>query len=396
MLRRILTTWILAMAITNGAMAQETPQPPAQTSPPAKPSQAPKAKVVPAQPVTPMPRPAPVPRVYTTPRADEDREAQAAPLTMKVARNAHVAVSSRMVNVRITGVDGDMLEATATSDEGTHPVKAQTSGDEANPKILIYVPLTPGRHADRDVTLHIKLPRYATIEAVESLTGDINVSGIDAPVVVNTNNGQITVTHVASLKASTRHGEITAREIKGDAIARSTNGDLTLENIGGDVDVAATNGSLNVRNTAGDLRAALTVGEVVAYCVKGRAEVNTVSGSIQLFGVNGDVEAVSTSGEVTFAGRIRAGGRYKLKSISGAIEMHIQADAPGFTATLITYNGDIETLFPLKLDSQGSVGSINRRIIGRFGDGSAQLLLDSFNGGVRLAKAKAEELKACK
>ena len=261
---------------------------------------------------------------------------------------------------------------------------------------MIYVPLTPGRHTDRDVNLIIRLPRYATIEAIESLTGDIDVSGIDAPVVVNTNNGQITVARVASLKASTRQGEITAREIKGDTTARSTNGDLTLENIGGDVDVAATNGSLNVRNAGGDLRAALTVGEVVAYCIKGRAEVNTVSGSIQLFGVSGDVEAVSTSGEVTFAGRIRAGGRYKLRSISGAIEMHIQPDAPGFTATLMTYNGDIETLFPLKLDSQASGGSMNRRIIGRFGDGSAQLLLGSFNGGVRLAKAKAEELKACK
>ncbi|MEN3331281.1 MAG: hypothetical protein V7641_646 [Blastocatellia bacterium] len=384
------------MAITNGAaaLAQETPQPPAQTPTPAKPSQAPKAKVVPAQPAT--PRPAPLPRVLVTPRADEDSEAQATPLTMKVARNAHIAVSSRMVNVRITGVDGDTLEATATSDEGTHQVKAQASGDEANPKIMIYVPLMSGRRADRDVHLNIKLPRYATIEAVESLTGDIEVSGIDAPVAVNTDNGQITVVRVASLKASTRHGEITAREIKGDATARSTNGDLTLENIGGDVDVAATNGSLNVRNAGGDVRANLTVGEVIAYCIKGRAEVNTVSGSIQLFGVSGDVEAVSTSGEVTFAGRIRAGGRYKLKSISGAIEMHIQPDAPGFTATLITYNGDIETLFPLKLDSQASSGSINRRIIGRFGDGSAQLLLDSFNGGVRLAKAKAEELKACK
>jgi DUF4097 and DUF4098 domain-containing protein YvlB len=386
------------MAMMNGALAlaQETPLPPAQTPSPAKPAQAPKAKVAPAQPATPAPRPPARPRVLVTPRADEDNEVQATPLTMKVARNARIAVSSRTVNVHITGVDGDTLEAAATGDEGAHQVKAQTSGDEANPKILIYVPLTPGHHAGGDVNLNIKLPRYATVESIESLTGDIEVSGIDAPVAVNTNNGTVTIVRVASLKASSRHGEITAREIKGDAVARSTNGDLTLENIGGDIDAAATNGSLSVRNAAGDLRANLTVGEVVAHCIKGRAEVNTVSGSIQLFGVGGDVDAVSTSGEVTFAGRIRAGGRYKLKSISGAIEMHIQADAPGFIATLTTWNGDIETLFPLKLDSQGSVGSINRRIIGRFGDGSAQLVLDSFNGGVRLAKAKADELKACK
>src|SRR5438270_8881631 len=211
MLRRILTALTLAMAITNGAMAraQETPPPPATTPPPAQTPQAPKAKIAPAQPVPLTPRVAPparTPQPYI-PRAGEESEAQAGPLTMKIARNARIAVSSRMVNVRITGVDGDTLEATATSDEGAHLVKAQTSGDEANPKILIYVPLTPGRHTDRDVNLIIRLPRYATIEAIESLTGDIDVSGIDAPVVVNTNNGQITVARVASLKASTRHGE---------------------------------------------------------------------------------------------------------------------------------------------------------------------------------------------
>lgn len=393
MLRRTLTILTLAIAIGGAAAtrAQETPLP----SP-----QSPKAKAVPAPPVKTTPRiaPTPAPRVFATPTPPgvEDNETQAAPLTMKVPRNARVAVNSKLVNIHITGIDGDTLEATATSDEGTHPVKAQTTGDEANPKILIFVPQAYGRHGGREVNLNIRLPRYAALDAVESINGDIEVSGIDAPVAVSTNNGAITVVRVASVKASTRQGEITAREIKGDATARSTNGEITMADIGGTIDAAATNGSLNVRNAAGDLRANLTVGEVIAQCVKGRAEVNTVSGDIQLVGVSGDVEAVSTSGQVSLVGRIRTGGRYKLKSISGEIEMHIQPDAPGFTATLTTYNGEIETAFPLKLDSQASGGSTNRRIIGRFGDGSAQLMLDSFSGGVRLAKAKSDELKACK
>jgi DUF4097 and DUF4098 domain-containing protein YvlB len=385
MLRRILTTLILAMAMAGAVVAQETP-----TSP-AKAPQAPKAKITPA---TPAPHAAP--RVYVTPAPYVAGEGQTTPLTMKIARNARIAVSSRSVNIHIIGIDGETLEATASSSEGPFPVKAQTTGDEDSPKILIYVPVTMGRRNDAEINLQIKLPRYAAVESVESVAGNIEINGIDAPVAVNTSNGQISIARVASLKASTRHGEITAREIKGDAVARSMNGDLTFEDIGGAIDAAATNGSLNVRNAAGDLRANLTVGDVVASCVKGRAEVNTVSGSIQLLGVGGDVEAVSTSGEVTFAGRIRADGRYRLKSISGEIDMHIQQDAPGFTATLITWNGEIETLFPLKLDTQASGGSTNRRIIGRFGNGGAQLTLDSFSGGVRLAKAKPEELKACK
>lgn len=380
------------MAMTSGAaLAQETPQPPATTQPPARtrPAQAPRPE--PAQPRATTPRQPGY--VYVTPLPGQE---QVTPLSMKVARNVRVAVTSQRVNIHINGVDGDTLEASATSDAGPYPVKAQNSGDEANPKVLIYVPVTMARRAAREINLYVKLPRYVTIDAVESSTGDIEVSGMEAPVAVNTNNGTITVVRVASLKASTRHGEITAREIKGDAVARSTNGDLTFENIGGAIDAAATNGSLNVQNAAGDLRANMTVGDVTAQCIKGRAEVNTVSGAIELVGVGGDIEAISTSGEVSFTGRIRNGGRYRLKSISGAIEMHIQPDAPGFTATLTTYNGEIDTAFPLKLESQASGGSTNRRLVGRFGDGSTQLILDSFSGGVQLAKAKADALKVCK
>ena len=378
------------MAMTSGAaLAQETPQPPATTRPSVKAKPAPKA--VPATPRAATPRPPA--SVYVMPLPGQE---QVTPLSMKVARNVRVAVTSQRVNIHINGVDGDTLEASATSDEGPYPVKAQNSGDEANPKVLIYVPVTMVRRAAHEINLYVKLPRYVTIDAVESSTGDIQVSGMEAPVAVNTNNGAITVVRVASLKASTRHGDITAREIKGDAVARSTNGDLTFENIGGAVDAAATNGSLNVQNAAGDLRANMTVGDVTAQCIKGRAEVNTVSGAIELVGVGGDIEAISTSGEVSFTGRIRNGGRYRLKSISGAIEMHIQPDAPGFTATLTTYNGEIDTAFPLKLESQASGGSTNRRLVGRFGDGSTQLTLDSFSGGVQLAKAKADALKVCK
>jgi len=225
--------------------AQETPQPPAKAP------QAPKAKVAPA---TPAPAPHAAPRVYVTPRSLESGDGQATPLTMKVVRNARIAVSSRSVNVHIIGIDGETLEATASNNEGPFPVKAQTSGDEASPKILIYVPLTMGRRNDSEINLQIKLPRYAAVESVESVAGNIEINGIDAPVAVNTTNGQISIARVASLKASTRHGEITAREIKGDAVARSMNGDLTFEDIGGAIDAAATNGSLNVRNAAGDLR----------------------------------------------------------------------------------------------------------------------------------------------
>ncbi len=115
-----------------------------------------------------------------------------------------------------------------------------------------------------------------------------------------------------------------------------------------------------------------------------------------LAGIGGDVEATSASGSVLFTGPIRADGNYRLKSLSGEIEMAIQPDVPGFNATLITYSGDIETDFPIKVDSPMQGGPINRRVSGKYGKGGAQVTLDSFSGTVKIGKATAAQLKECK
>jgi DUF4097 and DUF4098 domain-containing protein YvlB len=104
------------------------------------------------------------------------------------------------------------------------------------------------------------------------------------------------------------------------------------------------------------------------------------------------VDANTASGEVLFRGRIQAGGRYRLKTISGEVEMSIQPDPPGFTVTMSSYTGELETDFPLKVESQ-SQSRVNRRVIGRYGDGQAQLTLDSFSGSVRILKGGSGECK---
>src|SRR2546423_14683288 len=106
-----------------GPRAQGPPQPTATPQPP--------ARTRPATPRATTPRPPA--GVYVAPLPGEE---QPTPLTMKVARNVRVAVTSQRVNVPISGIDGDTLEATASIDEGPYPLKAQTSDDEPNPKTM--------------------------------------------------------------------------------------------------------------------------------------------------------------------------------------------------------------------------------------------------------------------
>jgi DUF4097 and DUF4098 domain-containing protein YvlB len=161
------------------------------------------------------------------------------------------------------------------------------------------------------------------------------------------------------------------------------------------VDVSATNGDVQVRNAESDVRATSATGDIDVRCAKGRAEVSSASGSIVLIGIGGDAEASTASGDVAFKSAIRAGGNYRLRSISGEVEMTLQPDPPGFTATLITYSGEIDTAFPLKLDSGLPSGEKNRRVTGRYGDGQTKITLDSFSGTVRIVKGAAAALKDC-
>jgi hypothetical protein len=385
---------------TGAALAQDS-------APKAKPpkEKAPKAKIAEPyeEPPTPTPSPMPSPKlpgVFVRPVPsvrpyEQTPKGPIEPFKMKITRGTRIAVTSKAVNVTITGIDGDTLQATASSEAGTEPVKAEVSGESERPRVMLYVPATTPRRS-RAVSLEIKVPRFAEIDAVESTTGDIDVTDIEGPVAISNGSGTVTVKRTGALKVNTRSGEITATTVKGDLTARTQHGNIEVKDVTGAMDVVATNGNVEAHNVGGEVRANLAVGNVELYCAKGRVEANTASGSITLVGIGGDVEATTASGEIMFKGPIRASGRYRLKSISGEVEMAIQSSPPGFTAMLSTYSGEIETAFPLKVEKPLQGGPLNRRINGRFGDGGAQITLDSFNSGVKLAKGTPADWKECK
>ena len=80
--------------------------------------------------------------------------------------------------------------------------------------------------------------------------------------------------------------------------------------------------------------------------------------------------------------------------------MALAPDPPGFTALLSSYRGQIEDGFALKAvktaASPPDHKNPNNRLLGRHGDGQAQLTLDSFDGRVRLLRAAPGTLEECK
>lgn len=326
---------------------------------------------------------------------DETEDSEPAQASMKLDRGGKVIISNRFGVINVKGYDGDTVEAKATG-MGGGGTAAKTSfikGDSSRMRIALDG--LAGRRHGRESDFQIRVPRYAIIEIVECQETQIDVQDIDGAVSLANGSGDANLSRLGSLSVDWQRGDVVVNGVKGRCSVKVFSGEVTIANVAGSVDVSTISGELSISNAA-DVKAYSTSGEVRIDCVKGRVSANAVSGSIALSGVKGNVECETVSGEISFKGAIRADGIYRLKSMSGEVAMHIQSDAPGFTVTLMTFNGEIETAFPIKVDSAVQQNEINRRVIGRYGNGQAKILLDSFNSGVRIVKAAAEELKDCK
>ena len=81
-----------------------------------------------------------------------------------LAKGGKVAISNRSGQVVVSGWDRDVVQASATGDNGPVPVETQTSGDPSRPRLLLMV---SSRRAGREAKLDVKVPRYADVETLE-------------------------------------------------------------------------------------------------------------------------------------------------------------------------------------------------------------------------------------
>jgi DUF4097 and DUF4098 domain-containing protein YvlB len=342
------------------------------------------------------PRPHDPPQVEVEADSEEQVEGsrvEVGQATLKLERGGKVSVSNSAGPIAIVGSDRDTVEARAIS--GSGPVGIRIYQSPTRPILVLSVSSVEGRRFNGEARLEITVPRYADIDVADNAQQDLRISDVDGNVSAGAKTGSITVNRVGSLQLNTTHGEATITQVKGGLTARSSYGEISVDTVGGRVDVTSTYGEVTINNAAADVRVSSSFGPIAIACTKGRVEATTTDGSVALVGIAGDVEANTVNGQITFTGPIRAGGRYRFKSLSGAVEMAVQSDPPGFTATLVTYNGEIETAFPLKVNTPLRSGSHNRRITGVYGDGQAQLVLDSFNGAVRIVRSKTGQGSQC-
>ncbi len=240
--------------------------------------------------------------------------------------------------------------------------------------------------------IKLKLERGSRV-VIESHNGDVNVTGTDGDM-LEAKGEEDGEKAMLGYRVSGTTVYINRSMLKGGHRGGEVNINVRLPRFAA-LQLSVLTGNATITRVEGEVKANVVSGDLAVQCAKGLLRVNSVSGNVEINGATGDVYAEAVSGDVLFKGEIRAAGIYNLKSMNGEVEMTIPEKSVGFTATLTTFNGELETDFPLKLESTTQTGGLNRRIIGRFGDGQAKVALNSFNSAVRILKATGS-LPNCK
>lgn len=348
-----------------------------------------------------------------------------------------VSVTNMTGYIRVTSWDENRVQVDA--------IKRGGRGDDSN-QFPIHINSTPGSLVIRTtpglfdgqtrsykgsihVDLDLKVPRSAILNSLTTVQGDIRVTGPVAQLAARVTHGSIEASNVAGTTSLvTTHGMITARNIGSEATqstATSMSGNVTLDQIAGrivarslrgsvtvtgatsDVNADSTNGSVTVENARGrvvavtqhgvlivrkaaqGVSARSMAGSIEVTGAQGRVTATSVNGGIALSGIDStDVQAKTTNGSVTFDGRVSREGRYSFESFAGEIVVAVPGDSQ-FLLVARTYNGSINTEFPLTIDP-GNV-TADRQIRGVAGKGGAEIIAVGFNGRIQIKKSTTPE-----
>jgi DUF4097 and DUF4098 domain-containing protein YvlB len=122
------------------------------------------------------------------------------------------------------------------------------------------------RHFNVKVDFEVKVPEGVNLKKVETVNGDVEVTGVFASAGLETTNGSVTAQGVRGpLDVSTTNGAVKVSGQEGKLEAETTNGSIRLENLTFKDGLRAetTNGSITVSfSEAGDINATLRAGTV--------------------------------------------------------------------------------------------------------------------------------------
>ena len=167
---------------------------------------------------------------------------------------------------------------------------------------------------------------------------------------------------------------VTAKSINGDVRVKGGEEMVTVSSLQGEVEVAEARGRIEANSTNAGVKLRRVVGDVTAESMNGMIVLDKVEAR--------SLEASTVNGSIVFVGPMLEGGLYNLSTHNGTLLVGLP-EKPDVTVSVATFSGNFSSSFPLDLGSGRRGG---KRFNFTLGTGSARLELESFQGGVRLAR----------
>ncbi len=269
-------------------------------------------------------------------------ESQRVDTSLALERGGIVSVSAYSGRVNVTGTTGSNVRVQGGLDRGDLEIRGRSGSVRIAPD--------PARPQAGRVDLDISVP-IGTRVVLEGFSVPFSVRGVKGEVKIETLSGNVVVS---------------------DAV-----GKVNVETVGGNIDISQVDG---------DVTAEAVSGRIEMTDIDGDIESESVSGRIMMNGAKSkSVRAETVSGSVTYNGTFDPTGNYVFKSHSGRLTMGLPANA-GATVSLETFNGNVDTDFPVTLESGNSRNGHESRFEFRIGDGRSRIVAETFSGDIRIQR----------
>lgn len=200
---------------------------------------------------------------------------------------------------------------------------------------------------------------------------------------------RLSVPRWMNVEVTGRKLDVGVRGVAGAVTIRNLKGAIVLSELSGRVDASSLEGSIDGRSLSGVARLKTGDDDITILDSTADLELETVSGDLELRGSGArNVQVRTTDGDVDLTGRLLLTGNYEFHSHGGELTLTLEPPVNA-DVTVLVYQGEFESDFPIRAQGFRSGEDIRFSI----GEGGARVLLDAFDGEVRLRRAGAGRLE---
>jgi DUF4097 and DUF4098 domain-containing protein YvlB len=195
---------------------------------------------------------------------------------------------------------------------------------------------------------------------------------------------EVTVPRKMNLTLGRRDVDITVHGTEGAVDARITSGRMVIDGGRGVVSLRSFEGPIEVTGARASVTVESTMGPVTLTDVGGDIDVTSNSNHVSLVNIDTrNLRASSISGVIRFSGPLYPDGRYSLIAHSGSV--FVRSHTPiNATVSVATVDGAFASALPYTVTERQRKGIF----IARFGNGGAQVTMESFTGGLVVEEIK--------